>query len=163
VVALEEEIGTAIEITGIYWHRGPMGSSSGEFGDFNIFMGQCIIDSLDTVFDENWLPYSMMQVFSRETVLLDVDAEEWFGFRLDSTYFYDGKYDLLIEVSWVGGSGSMQTYLSDTGDPPLCLKSSTSDSPSGYMAAPRCQFMLEGVLLPDYLDFLDSLATVGPM
>ena len=69
-------------------------------------MGQCRADTLVTTFEDNWLPYTRMQVFSRETVILDVADEEWFGFRLDSTFFYTGTYDLLIEVSWLGGSES---------------------------------------------------------
>ena len=147
MLALEEEIGTSIEITGIYWHRGSMGSSSGEFGDFQINMGYCAGDSLVTSFDENWLPGTRVQVFQREAVLLEVLPEDWFGFRLDSSFVYEGSGDLLLEVRWDGGNGSIQTYLCNPGDTPLCLKASTSDSPSGYPTATRCQFMLEGVLM----------------
>lgn len=163
MVALEEEIGTPIEITGIYWHRGATGTHSGEFGDFRIYMGQCIVDSLDRTFEENWLPYTRMQVFSRETVLLEVDVDEWFGFCLDSTFFYDGTYDLLVEVSWIGGSGSIYCYQSETDGRSLCLKGGTATSQTGYFTPMRSQFMLEGVLRPDWTGYIDSLATVGPL
>jgi len=146
VVALEEEIGAPIEITGIYWHRGLAGGSGSEFGDFNIYMGYCIGDSLETSFDQNWLAGSRTQVFHRETVLLEAFPEEWFGFRLDSSFVYNGSGNLLIEVRWTGGSGSMSTYLNNPGHPSLCLKASTSDSPSGYLTATRCQFRLEGII-----------------
>ena len=55
MVALEEEIGTPIEITAIYWHRGLPGGSRVEFDDFHIYIGYCIGDSLETSFEENWL------------------------------------------------------------------------------------------------------------
>ena len=163
MVALEEEIGTPIEITGIYFHRGAVGSRQGEFGEFRILMGRCITDSLDVIFDENWLPYTMMEVFSRETVLLDVGAEEWFGFRFDSAFFYDGTYDLLVEVSWIGGSGSLYTYQEEVGEKPLCLQASSALSTTGYWSPVRSQFALEGTLMPEWTEYMDSLAAVGAM
>jgi len=146
VVALEEEIGTPIEITAIYWHRGLSGGSRVEFDDFHIYMGYCIGDSLETSFEENWLTGSRVHVFHREAVILEAFPEEWFGFRLDSSFVYDGSGDLLLEVRWTGGIGSMSTYLDDQEHPSLCLKASTSDSPSGYLSPTRCQFRLEGVV-----------------
>jgi hypothetical protein len=163
VVAAEEELGTAMEISGIYFHRGDIGSRNGEFGDFRIYMGLCDTDSLGETFEENWLGHTMTEVFSRETVLLDVGAEEWFGFRFDSTYFYAGRHDLLIEVSWVGGSGSIYTYQTETEGRQLCLQAGSALSTTGYWSPFRCQFSLEGTLYPDFIRQQDSLATVGPM
>ena len=152
MVALEEEIGTPIEITGIYWYRGLTGGSSVEFDDFHVYMGYCAGDSLQTSFEENWLAGSRIHVFQREMVLLEVFPAEWFGFQLDSSFTYDGSGDLLFEVRWTGGRGSLQTFIDNQDPPYLCLKASTSTSSSGYITATRCQFMLEGTIPADPME-----------
>jgi hypothetical protein len=163
VVALEDEIGTALEITGLYFHRGAIGARTGEFGDFRILMGLCNADSLGEAFDGNWLGNTMTEVFSRETVRLDVGAGEWFGFRFDSPYFYGGSHDLLVEISWTDGSGSIYNFHEETGSGHLCLQAGSSSSATGYWRPTRSQFALEGTLYPDYQAYMDSLASVGPM
>jgi hypothetical protein len=158
VVALEGELGTAVEITGIYFHRGEAGSRSGDFGDFRISMGLCDGDSLTETFENNWMGSTMTEVFSRETVILDVGAGEWFGFRFDTPYFYGGTHDLLVEISWTGGSGSIYNYQEQVGEGRLCLQAGSAQSSTGYWSPRRCQFALEGTLYPDFAGQMDSLA-----
>ena len=147
MVARDEEIGTALEIETIHWHHTATGDSSATFEDFNIYLAYCPDDVLSTVFEDNYVPNSKTLVFHRDDLTVAVYGSEWFALDLDAPFWYDGEGNLILEVTWAGGSGSIHNYLFNTPMTPCCLKAPTPDGPTGFLSSMRCQFMLEGTLM----------------
>jgi hypothetical protein len=54
-----------------------------------------------------------VQVFSRASYTLNGAAGSWFGFVFDKKFEYNGKDNLVVDVSWSGDSGgTCYTYWS---------------------------------------------------
>jgi hypothetical protein len=54
-----------------------------------------------------------LEVFSRSSYYLSGTAGKWFGFTFDKKFEYNGKDNLVVDVSWNGDSGgTCYTYWS---------------------------------------------------
>ena len=146
-MVLDEEIGTALEIETIYWHHTATGDTTATFYDFNLYLAYCPDDVLSTTFADNYVPGTKTLVIHRDELVMQVYGGDWFSLELDSPFWYDGVRNLILEVTWSGGSGSIHNYLFNTPYTPCRLKAPTPDGPTGFLSSMRCQFMLEGTLM----------------
>jgi len=150
VVVFDEEIGDAMTIETISWQRGPAGSSDASFNGFEIYMGLCASDMLGTTFDDNYIPGSRTLVYKTPYLEVSANPDEWIDITLDTPYWYNGVDNLLIEVLWNSGSGTVYAYIWNTsGTTPRSVKSAVSSSPDGFLSPSLSELMLDG---PSALD-----------
>jgi hypothetical protein len=110
VVVLDEEIGTPMTVQSISWKRAASGTTSATLDDFRIYMGYCSSDVLGTVFDDNYLPGTRTLVFQDDPFVLTGTPEEWMEVVLDTPFHWDGSSNLLIDLEWSDGSGTVYVY-----------------------------------------------------
>ena len=139
-----DEIGEAIEVTSIGWHRAAGGTPSATFNKFQIFMGYCPNDLLDTNFMDNYIENTRTEVHFSSSINVAEGGDEWFYIDLDTPFWYDGTQNLILEVVWESGSGSVHNYFFDTPGAPMRLKSAEPYAETGFLSSLRCQFMLVG-------------------
>lgn len=144
MVATAEEIGTAVEITSIGWHRGTGGTPTASFGNLNIYLGYCPNETLGTSFLENYVQNSRTLVHHSDDITVAEGTDDWFYIDLDTPFWYNGTGNLIMEITWDNGSGSVQNYHFDTPMTPTRLKSADPLGETGFLSSVRCQFMLEG-------------------
>ena len=144
MIAKADEIGDAIEISSIGWHRGPGGTATASFNNFNIYMGYCSEDMLGTNFIDNYIEGSRVLVKHSANITVAEGTDEWFTIDLDTPFFYNGTGNLILEVVWESGSGSVHNYFFDAAGYPMRLKSAEPDAETGFLSSLRCQFMLIG-------------------
>lgn len=119
VVVLESDINSAILIESISWIRAVGGEPHAFFEDMAIYMGSTEIDELTLVYEDNYTP-------GTRTLVLDappsyaveaLNPNDWFTITLDTPYWYDGVNNLIIEIEWSSGLGSLYTWHWDSGSP----------------------------------------------
>ena len=144
MVATADEIGDAIEVTSLGWHRGTGGTPTASFNNFNIYMGYCSDGMLGTNFMANYIENTRTLVHHSGSITVAEGTDEWFTIELDSPFWYNGEQNLILEVVWDGGSGSVHNYFFNTEETPVRLKSAEPDAETGFLSSMRCQFMLIG-------------------
>jgi len=144
LIAKADEIGDAIEVSSIGWHRATGGTATATFNKFRIFVGYCPNDMLGTNFMDNYIEDTRTEVHFSSSITVAEGGEEWFYIDLDTPFWYDGTQNLILEVVWESGSGSVHNYFFDTAGTPMRLKSAEPDSETGFLSSLRCQFMLVG-------------------
>jgi len=111
VVVLAGDIGDAIMIQSLSWKRSPSPDDQGTYNDMSIYMGLCGSNELVTSFDDNFISGTRTLVLSGSPYTTQVVAvNEWFEFTLDTPYWYNGQGNLLIEIQWSSGSGSLYAW-----------------------------------------------------
>jgi len=111
VVVLASDIGDAIEIESFSWKRSPSPDDHGTFNDMAIYMGLCGSDQLGTTFDDNYIPGTRILVLSGSPYTTQtVGVNEWFEFVFDTPFWYNGQDNLLIEIQWSSGAGSLYSW-----------------------------------------------------
>jgi hypothetical protein len=108
VVALEGEIGSSIEITSISWQP-TTPAELVNFDELTIYMGLCSTDELGTVFEDNYIPGTKVQVYNATNVNLAAGSG-WFSIDLDPAFFYPGTDNLIIDIEWPNGTGQIYTF-----------------------------------------------------
>ena len=117
VVVLAGEIGDAIEIDSFSWKRSPSPDDHGTFNDMVIYMGLCDSDQLGSTFDDNYIAGTRILVLSSSSYVTEtVGVNEWFNFVCDTPFWYNCHDNLLIEIQWSSGLGSLYTWNWDAGD-----------------------------------------------
>lgn len=97
---LSGEIGNAMDISSIRWHKHPLTSSDAEDEGFTIYMGLCASDQLSAgSFEGNYISGTKTLVYSTDLLFLDM-ADEWAEIVLDESYWYSGTDNLIIEIQW---------------------------------------------------------------
>lgn len=101
---LESEIGGAMTIDAVSFVAAPGTGQFSSFNDYQIFMGPSQLESLGTVFEENYSG-------SREMVYNHPQATHYNNadlvtIPLDQPYYYPGDGNLIIEILY-GDSGSI--------------------------------------------------------
>ena len=144
MVATADEVGNAIEVTSIGWHRGTGGTTTSSFNNFNIYMGYCPEEMLTTNFMDNYVAGTRILVHHSDNIIVAEGTDDWFYIDLDTPFWYNGEESLILEVTWDSGSGSVHNYLFDNPGIPMRLKSAIPDGQTGFLSSIRCQFMLEG-------------------
>jgi hypothetical protein len=111
VVVLASEIGDAINIDSFSWRRFPSPDDQGTFNDLKVYVGLCENDVLSTTFDDNFMPGTKTLVLSDSPYSTPVvPVGDWFDITLDTPYWYNGQDNLLIEVEWSSGQGSLYSW-----------------------------------------------------
>lgn len=144
MIANADEIGDAIEITSIGWHRGTGGTPTASFNNFNIYLGYCPEDMLGTNFMDNYTEGSRTLVKHSGSIIVAEGTDDWFTIDLDTPFWYNGEGSLILEVVWSSGSGSVHNYFFDAPGSPMRLKSAEPEAATGFLSSMRCQFMLNG-------------------
>jgi hypothetical protein len=108
---LDTEINSAIQIQSIGWKRSPTGVDMATFQNFKIYMGYSTNDQLSSTFLDNYIPGTRTLVFSRTTYPVVAGGPgNWFTTTLDTPFWYNGSNNLLIEVEWSDGEGSIYAF-----------------------------------------------------
>lgn len=144
MIAKADEIGDAIEISSIGWHRGTGGTPTASFNNFNIYLGYCPEDMLGTNFMDNYTEGSRVLVKHSASIIVAEGTDDWFTIDLDDPFWYNGEGNLILEVEWDSGSGSVHNYFFETTGYPMRLKAAESGAETGFLSSSRCQFMLIG-------------------
>ncbi len=111
MVVLASEIGDAIEIESLSWKRYITGESQGTFNDMAVYIGLCDTDQLGMTFDDNYINGTRILVLSSSSYTTpSVGPNEWFSITFDTPFWYNGQDNLLIEVQWSSGLGSLYTW-----------------------------------------------------
>jgi hypothetical protein len=152
VVVLDSEIGQAVEVDSISWKRSPWGQDNASFVDLNIYMGLSADDSLGLDFLDNYLPETRTLVFSRTSYTVSAGPDSWYGIALDTPYWYTGQDNLLIEIEWSAGSGSIYSYHWQTGQP-RAIAASYGDSTAPGFETTLPHMHLNGTLELEQVSF----------
>ncbi len=144
MVATADEIGDAIEISSLGWHRGSGGTDTASFNNFRIYLGYCPEEFLGTNFMDNYVEGTRTLVHKSTSITVAQGTEDWFYIDLDDPFWYNGEGSLILEVVWDNGSGSVHNYFFDTAGTPMRLKSAEPTAETGFLSSMRCQFMLVG-------------------
>lgn len=117
VVVLADEINSAISIESISWIRAVGGEPIATFEDLKIYMGVTESDELTVVYEDNYIPGTRTLVFdgSPYHTLEALNPNDWFYTALDAPYWYSGSGNLIIEIEWKSGEGSLYTWHWDSG------------------------------------------------
>lgn len=108
---LASEIGDAIEIESLSWKRHVSGDPQGIYNDYSLYMGLCSSDVLGTNFDDNYISGSRTLVMSSSLYTTpSAGPNAWFDSILDTAFWYNGEDNLIIEIEWSDGAGSLYTW-----------------------------------------------------
>jgi hypothetical protein len=111
VVVLDTEIGDAIEISSISWKRFPSPDDQGSFNDLKVYLGLCASDDLVAAFDDNYISGTKTLVLSESSYTTSVvGINEWFEIPFTTPFWYNGQDNLIIEIEWSSGSGSLYSW-----------------------------------------------------
>jgi len=112
VVVLADEINSDITIESFSWIRAVGGDPVGIFEDMKIHMGVTENNELTVVYEDNYTPGTRVLVFDgAPSCMLQADnTNDWFDITLDTPYWYDGQNNLVIEIEWKSGEGSLYTW-----------------------------------------------------
>lgn len=163
VVALDSEIGSAMDISSIAWQRADAGDDQGHYYTAKIYMGLCSSDQLSSNFENNWIPGSRTLVF--ETAQLDLNATpgEWEPVVLQTPYWYNGQDNLLIEVQWASADTnySFYTWKWNTGTA-RSVKATSLGSATGVLSTQMSELQLTGTMSLDGATFAEvKTLTIG--
>ena len=146
VVVLASEIGDAIEIESLSWIRGLGGEPQGTFDDFALYMGLCSSNELGLAYDDNYIPGTRILVMSSSSLTTPtVNPNEWFDTTLDTPFWYNGEDNLIIEIEWSNGLGSLYTWHWDGGGL-RCVVGSYGEPNGSYSTNLVPNIRLNGIL-----------------
>lgn len=111
VVVLADEIGEAIEIESLSWKRFPSPDDQANFSNLAIHLGLCESDELVSTYDDNYIEGTKTLVLSAASYSTPVvGVNEWFEVVFDTPYWYNGEDNLIIEIEWSDGIGSVYVW-----------------------------------------------------
>ncbi len=151
VVVLASEIGDAIEIESFSWKRFPSPEDQGTFNDLKIYLGLCESDELGLNFDDNYIEGTRTLVMSASSYTTEtVPVGEWFEVVLDTPYWYNWQDNLIIEVEWSSGDGSLYAFAWDGGPNRYIF------APYGSSSAPGADVKVPHLLINGALELSSS-------
>jgi hypothetical protein len=111
VVVLASELGSAIRIDELSFQRAVGGEPVATFNDFKMYMGLGAGDQLTTDYMANYISGTRTQVLAASPYSNGAaNPNDWFDVVLDSPYWYNGQDNLIIEVEWSSGAGSLYNW-----------------------------------------------------
>ena len=100
VVVLASEIGTAVTINSLQWHKFPTTDQDANCANFSIYMGLCATDQLSgDSFEGNYITGTKTLVYSSALQVVSASTE-WPEIGLATPFFYNGTDNLIIEIQW---------------------------------------------------------------
>jgi hypothetical protein len=146
VVVLASEIGSAIRIDELSFQRSIGGEPVGTFNNFKVYMGLCASDQLTTSFDDNYISGTRIMVLADSPYVNGApNPFDWFDVVLDTPYWYNGQDNLIIEVEWSSGAGSLYTWQWNGGTN-RCVIGSYGSSEGGSLESSVPHMILNGTL-----------------
>jgi len=146
VVVLASDIGDAMGIESISWKRSVGGDPEGTFKDFKVYMGLCASDDLSVEYDSNWMSGTKLLVLESSSYTNGAtNPNDWFDMTLDTPYWYNGEDNLLIEMEWSTGNGSLYTWHWNGGGA-RCVIGSYGNSTGDYTESMVPHLKLNGTL-----------------
>ncbi|MFW5898739.1 MAG: DNRLRE domain-containing protein, partial [Candidatus Saliniplasma sp.] len=80
--------------------------STGNFSNFKLYMAHTSLDNLTSSFADNYNG-ELIEVFSESNVEINSsDGDTWVHFDLNESFVYDTSYNLLVDLQWIGDSGT---------------------------------------------------------
>jgi hypothetical protein len=111
VVVLASDIGDAILLNELSWQRSVGGEPVGTFTNFKMYLGLCASDQLTTDYEANYISGTRTQVLAASPYVNGAtNPDDWFDVVLDTPYWYNGQDNLIIEVEWSSGAGSLYNW-----------------------------------------------------
>ena len=101
---LESEIGGAMTIDAVSFVAAPGTGQFSSFNDYQIFMGPTQLESLGTVFEENYSGAREMVYYDPQVT--HYNNSDMVTIALEEPYYYPGQGNLIIEILY-GDSGSI--------------------------------------------------------
>jgi len=153
VVVLASDIGDAMTIESLSWIRSVGGDPEGTFEDFKVYMGLCSSDELSTDYDSNYMSGTKLLVQESTSYTNGAtNPNDWFDMILDTPYWYNGEDNLIIEMEWSSGNGSLFTWHWNGGDN-RCVIGSYGSSIGDYTEQMVPNLKLNGTLSLDATTF----------
>ncbi len=160
---LASEIGDGMEISLIACQRFSPGETvEGTFYDFSIYLALSDQSMLGSTFEENYIEGSRFCVFSRDTLTISNSPNEWVEFSLDTTFWFNGNDNLIVEFLWSSAEteGScMYSWHWNTGS--IRSISGEYGSPTGTMSSLLMMLLFEGEMQLDSSTFGRIKAVLG--
>ena len=136
------------------------GGTTATFGDFQLFMGHSASGELGTRFDDNYIPGSKVLVLSEGVQTVSAGSDGWITLELETPFEYNGTDNLVIEVHWSSGSGSVYTYKWETGQN-RSLTGAHPTSPDGSLDSQTSQIRIDMPLALEQMTFGRIKAELG--
>jgi hypothetical protein len=114
-VVLTDEMGGGLTIEEISWCSF-YASPDGVYQDVEIHLGLCASDTLGQVFDDNYIPGTKTLVLSADTLVAELQPDQWFTIGLDEPYSYTGEENLLIDIYHEPGGSGLYTWSWSAGE-----------------------------------------------
>ena len=118
----QSELNEAGAITKIEWqvYSGARPSPGGTFNNCDILLCHTNISAVTSTFADNYGGNTPVNVFTGTCVIPASVAEQWITIVEPKNFTFNNKDNLLIEVSWQGGSGSATYFkVRSSGSPPF--------------------------------------------
>jgi hypothetical protein len=144
LIALEGEIGSAMNVETLGWQRTTTGDSAAVFTGVEIWMGLCDQDQLGWSFQDNYIPGTRTLVFEDPDFTASGDEMDWFTIDLENPFWYEGDHNLLVEIVWTSGTGSFHTWKWNDPGVPRALKSPEAEGDTGFLSSEMSQLLIEG-------------------
>jgi hypothetical protein len=103
-------VGLAGWITEVAFQNSGSLPGSGEFGSVRMMLGLTSHTSLGEYFADNYDIAPPERCLYLPYVELKGEPNSWYHFRLDTPYYYDNDYNLILEVSWLSGERTTDTW-----------------------------------------------------
>ena len=115
----QTELNAAGTLTKIEWQvYEKAGGSGGTFNNCDILLCHTSLKAVTSTFDDNYGGNKPVNVFSGTFVLPASSPNQWMTIVEPKNFTYNNKDNLLIEVSWQGGSGGATFFKTRTTSTP---------------------------------------------
>jgi hypothetical protein len=103
-------VGLAGWITEVAFQNGGALPGSGVFDSVRMMMGLTSYNSLGEYFADNYDVSPPELCLYLPHARLKGDPNTWYHFRFDLPYYYSNKYNLILEIGWLSGEHSADTW-----------------------------------------------------
>jgi hypothetical protein len=135
-------------IESVSWQRTSEGDgdSTASFPAFELYLGLTDREYLGTEFEENYIPGTRTLVYASDPLEVSADPGSWCAIDLQDPFWYNGDDNLILELCWLGGTGSFHTYKWNSPGVPRSLKAPTPGGPTGFLSSEMSELMLDGTV-----------------
>ncbi|NIT37097.1 MAG: hypothetical protein GTN49_11470 [candidate division Zixibacteria bacterium] len=137
----QSELGEAGPVTKVEWQiwSNSAGGLGGTFPNCKVLLCHTGIKAITANFKNNYGGNTPVTVFSGTYVLPPSSANQWMTVVAPTNFTFNNRDNLLIEVSWTGGSGGINPFkCRNSGPPPFpgrVYNSSSATAETGNVSA----------------------------